>query len=209
MEVVVISNPDEIAGEVGLVEDLFKSGLENFHLRRPGHPARALRRFLDGVDEQFHNRIIVHSHHELCVSYKLGGIHIREHHGNKGKWQRWLMRKYIRLRRPDIKITAGFHTIGSLKQENPGYSYVFLSPVFNSISKLGYKGTFNEDSLKKEIRKTSFRVMALGGVDEDKIGKAKELGFHGIALLGGIWRAEDPVEKFRRIQMLCTSAVKM
>ena len=111
--------------------------------------------------------------------------------------------KYIKIRRPKIEITAAYHTIGSLKIANPGYSYVFLSPIFNSISKLGYKSTFSEDSLEQMLRKTSYDVIALGGVDEDKIEQARKWGFSGVAVLGSVWKSKDPIEKFKRIQSLC------
>ena len=42
----------------------------------------------------------------------------------------------------------------------------------------------------------------MGGIDEDKIETAKELGFSGVALLGAIWQSEQPVEKFKRIYEL-------
>ena len=111
--------------------------------------------------------------------------------------------EYIKLRRPDIEVTAAYHTIGEFKINNPGYSYVFLSPVFSSISKVGYKSTFNEDSLKDMLRHTSYKVIALGGVDEDKVEQARRMGFAGVAVLGSIWKSKEPLEKFKRIKRLC------
>lgn len=203
MKVIVISNPEEIRAEVKTTIGLFEAGLERFHLRKPHYSTNAMRRFLDQVPAAFHNRIVIHSHHELSVSYTVAGIHVTEQHRKKKFLRTWLMMKYLKLRRPDLKITAGFHTLGSLKDENPLYEYVFLSPVFDSISKIGYRNTFNEDSLVKMIQRSSFKVVALGGIDEDKIEKAIELGFYGVALLGGIWKSNEPVEKFKRIQQSC------
>lgn len=209
MRLIVISSPDEREGEIEMVHEMFVAGLKNFHLRKPKFSTNRLRRYLDRIDPAFRTNVVIHTHHELSISYKLRGIHLTEHHRKKRYWQSWLMLKYLRFRRPELQTTAGYHTLGSLKLQNPGYTYVFLSPVFDSISKLGYKSTFNEESLKQVIRNTSFEVIALGGVDENKIDRARELGFHGVGLLGGLWRAEDPVEKFKRIQQLCLTNVPM
>lgn len=207
MKVILISNPEELPGEMNMVHELFDAGLERFHLRKPKYSTNALRNYIEKINPKYRNRLVIHSHHELSVPYRLGGIHLTEQHRRKNVLQNWILKKYIKLRRPGIDITAGFHTIGALKRENPGYAYVFLSPVFNSISKLGYKSSFNEDSLQKMIAKSSYQVVALGGVDEDNIEKAHRLGFYGVALLGSVWKTNNPVEKFKRIQQLCTTIV--
>ncbi|MBX7107232.1 MAG: thiamine phosphate synthase [Chitinophagales bacterium] len=207
MKVVVISSPEEVADEVKIMTALFKAGLERYHLRKPRFSTNKLRRLLNRVPVEYRDRIVIHSHHELCVPYKLAGIHITEHHRKRHYWQTWLLMKYLKLRRPQLEITAGFHTIGSLRTERFDYAYVFLSPVFDSISKIGYRSTFHEDSLQKVISKSDYKVFALGGVDEDKIEKAAGLGFYGVALLGSIWKSDEPVEKFKRVQHLCKSNV--
>ena len=209
MKIVVISHPEEIQDELKTTVRLFETGLERFHLRKPHYSKNAMRRFLDQVPFSYRSRIVIHSHHELSVAYSLAGIHVSEKHRKKRYLRTWLMTKYLKLRRPELKITTGFHTLGSLKNENPLYEYVFLSPVFDSISKIGYRNTFNEDSLVKMIKKSACKVIALGGIDEDKIDKAQELGFYGVALLGSIWKSSEPVEKFKRIQQSCAKHTGM
>ena len=44
------------------------------------------------------------------------------------------------------------------------------------------------------------KIIALGGIDEDKIDMVNDSGFSGIALLGAIWQNENPVGKFKRIK---------
>ena len=207
MKVIVISNPDQLPEESKMVNALFEAGLQYFHLRKPNYSTHALRQYLEGIDIRFHNRVMIHSHHELSIPYKIRGVHLTEHHRKKKRLRRWALLKYIKVRRPDIEITAGFHTIAALKKDNPGYKYVFLSPIFDSISKVGYKSSFNEVSLKDTIATSSFNVVALGGVDENKIEKAKQLGFYGIALMGGLWKSSDPIEKCKDIMKLCNGSM--
>jgi len=66
--------------------------------------------------------------------------------------------------------------------------YCFLSPIFDSISKVGYTAAFDKQELKtflKKDRKT--KVIALGGLTEENYLEVEEMGFDGGAFLGSIW----------------------
>jgi thiamine-phosphate pyrophosphorylase len=80
------------------------------------------------------------------------------------------------------------------------YEYAFLSPVFDSISKADYRGKYDLRELKVILRKKEEKIIALGGVDEDKIDALKDAGFAGIALLGAIWQSDEPIDKFRLVR---------
>jgi thiamine-phosphate pyrophosphorylase len=93
-----------------------------------------------------------------------------------------------------------FHSLEELETCNEHYDYAFLSPVFDSISKEGYKGKFDLHELKISLAKRKERVIALGGIDEDKIALIKEAHFAGIALVGAVWQNERPIDKFKLIR---------
>ncbi|MBI4929370.1 MAG: thiamine phosphate synthase [Bacteroidetes bacterium] len=85
----------------------------------------------------------------------------------------------------------------------------FLSPIFDSISKTGYKSKFDLQEVKSFLQKQKALPMgkglgwapiALGGIDEGKIETCRELGFAGVAVLGAIWNSTNPIEKFKIIQ---------
>ena len=65
-------------------------------------------------------------------------------------------------------------------------SYVFLSPVFDSISKQGYSAAFSPDTLFRASAEgiIDSKVFALGGVTPDKAGLLSTLGFGGAVMLG-------------------------
>ena len=65
-----------------------------------------------------------------------------------------------------------------------------LSPIFDSISKVGYKSAFTEEELRKAHHEgiINERVMALGGVTFDNIDKVLKMGFGGGMILGDAWR---------------------
>jgi thiamine-phosphate pyrophosphorylase len=67
-----------------------------------------------------------------------------------------------------------------------------LSPIFDSISKVGYKSAFTNDELLKASKDGIIdeRVIALGGITPDKIPYLRELNFGGVAMLGSIYNVD-------------------
>ena len=87
------------------------------------------------------------------------------------------------------------HSLEELKTHKPYFNYLFLSPIFNSISKQGYESAFNHDTLTAAAQQSIIDscVVALGGVAVENIPLLKAYGFGGAALLGDVWqRLGDP-----------------
>ncbi len=197
--IIVMSDTKDIDGEHEIINQLFENGLEILHIRKPKYSTQEMRTYIEKINKIYRSRVVIHSHHELSVPLKLKGIHLTERHRKKNFFRSWFMMQWIKFKRPDIAITASYHSPNSLLKHNPGYTYIFLSPIFDSISKIGYKNTFNDDSLEVALKKTTFNVIALGGVDYTKLEKVKEFGFKGCALVGSIWHTENPVAEFVKI----------
>jgi thiamine-phosphate pyrophosphorylase len=135
----------------------------------------------------------------LARNFDLKGIHLTKSH-KKHKFKTWLIIKLIHLKNPNIIISTSFTTIGELfdtTHENR-YDYVFLSPIFDSLSSR-FQGGFTEFSLKSALQKTQRKVIARGGVDVSAIEKANNIGFFGVAFYSSIWRKKDPLEEFNKI----------
>jgi thiamine-phosphate pyrophosphorylase len=98
------------------------------------------------------------------------------------------------------------HSFDELKKiENR--EIILLGPVFDSISKHGYKSKFSRDELKEGIAEwralkpgnSEIKLYALGGIDAENIKELEELGFDGAAVLGAVWNYADPIGAFERI----------
>lgn len=96
-----------------------------------------------------------------------------------------------------------FHSLKELEECKEKYEYAFLSPVFDSISKQGYKGKFDLQELKNSPllrREAGGEIIALGGIDEYTIAEAISVGFKGVAVLGAVWMSDDPLKKFKELK---------
>ena len=89
-------------------------------------------------------------------------------------------------------------------RNNSQYSYLFLSPIFDSISKQGYRAAFTEEELRRAHSHgiIDHTVIALGGITPTNARKAIALGFGGVAVLGDIWQSADPVSRFKEYKQI-------
>ena len=182
MKWITITSPEFLSGEAIFIDKLFSQGLDLLHLRKPEASLEAYNQLLIQIPEQWHSRIVLHEHFKLAEEYKLHGIHLN--------------RRCSQV--PDSfrgSISCSCHTLGEVKKQKDSKDYVFLSPIFDSISKVGYHAAFSPTSLKQAaIEKViDEKVIALGGITANNIPRVKEWHFGGVAFLGDIWkRMSDP-----------------
>jgi len=200
MKLIVFSSHNSFHSEPRQVVKMFEHGLETFHLRKPEFTTKNLADYLDLIPIKFHNRIVIHSHHKLAKKFDLKGVHFSRVHRNK-KYNTKSKYLLFRLKFGNILITRSCHKIHKLEENPKRYAYVFLSPIYESISKDAHGGLFSERHLAKALATKKRKVFALGGVEKSKFKELKELGFEGVALLGAIWNTEqDPLSAFKEAQ---------
>ena len=201
MQLIVISSSQKVENETAIVTELFENGLKAFHLRKPNFSTKDLKNYIKSIPSQYHNRIIIHSHHKIARTFDLKGIHLTKTHKNK-KFKTWLTLQLIKAKNPNILITTSYDKLASILDDEEKFSYVFLSPIFDSLTSK-YQSGFSEGGLKGALKKTSHRVIARGGIEISNIEKVNEIGFAGMALYSAIWKKNDPLNEFIRIIEKC------
>lgn len=195
MKWIVITSPDFLSGEASAIGLLLQNGVDSIHLRKPFSDKIDVQKLLEEIPSKFHRAIVLHDHFELCGRYGLQGIHLnsRNHdipRGFKGS------------------LSCSCHSIEEVEKWKNKMDYVFLSPIFNSISKQGYKSAFSFDLLEtaRQEKIIDEKVVALGGVTYSAIPWLQSLSFGGAAFLGDVWNhmqepqsLEKYLEEGRRI----------
>lgn len=190
--IVLIAPEEDIANEIETLHLLFKAGLENYHLRKPLKNYEEHIAYLNQIEPQYHNRIVVHYFHELVNSFNLKGIHFQEQkridvlENGKGYFND--------LQMLGKTMSSSFHDPKDIEDCEFEFDYYLLSPVFSSISKKGYQGKgFSVTTIDKFI-------IGMGGITSATVEKMMQLGYKGLGVLGGIWHAEHPVKAFLDIK---------
>lgn len=199
MRLILISPPDPFPDEPRLVARILEKLPVTLHLRKPGQGTAQIAGYLNQVPAALHPRIMVHGHEELLMCFNLGGIHFTE----KERLARLRRIRRLRQEHPDGCISSAFHRIADIPDHDGLFDYIFLSPIFDSISKAGYQAAFDHEALKRFLFRTGHAVIALGGIDERRLDAAASLGFKGAAVLGAIWQAPDPMTAAGRLWAIC------
>lgn len=176
MKLILMTTPYFFVEEHQILNALFDEGLDILHFRKPNTEPVYSERLLTLIPECYRKRIVVHDFFYLKNEYKLKGIHLN--HRNPE-----LPPKY------KGHISCSCHTPEEVMLHKKKCDYVFLSPIFDSISKEDYSSTFTKADLQVLARQKVIdrKVMALGGVDLENMATIKALGFGGAVILGDIW----------------------
>ena len=191
--IVLIAPEKDVSNEIEILHQLFQKGLQYYHFRKPDKSYEEHCTYLNQIDNQYHNRIVVHYFHELINEYNLKGIHFqeqkrRDHIDNPGHY-------FKKLNMYGKTISSSFHEPEELECCEFEFDYHLLSPVFSSISKEGHEGRgFDVNHIDKLI-------VGMGGIDLETIPETFKLGFKGVGILGGVWNTENPVESFVNLKL--------
>lgn len=122
-------------GRGSFIDRLFGHGLDLLHLRKPSSTIEACRELLRQIPERWHSRIVLHDHFPLTGEFHLHGVHLNRRcpHAPDG---------YMG------SISCSCHSLEEVAKKKPTSDYVFLSPIFNSISKAGYEAAFSTAALQ-------------------------------------------------------------
>lgn len=183
MELVVITAESILPGEAAVLNRLLGQWPGKLHLRKPGASQDGLRDVLAGIEPCYRERIVLHDHFGLVREFGLAGVHLNGRNPQPPGF-------------PVGHISRSCHTLEEVAEALNGigraqkYNYVFLSPVFDSISKSGYGKAFTREELEAARLQgiINERVYALGGVDRHNIKDVARMGFGGVAVLGALWQ---------------------
>ena len=180
MKLIVVTTPTFFVEEDKIITALFEEGLDILHLRKPETPAMYSERLLTLIPEKYHKRIVTHEHFYLKEEFNLMGIHLnarnpKEPHDYSGH------------------ISCSCHSVEEVKNKKHFYDYVFMSPVYDSISIEGYNSPYTAEELRLAAKDKIIdnKVMALGGITPDNILEVKDFGFGGAVVLGDLWGKFD------------------
>lgn len=173
--IIVITEPQFVQGEAEVIACLL-DGIDGcrVHLRKPGSEESQMRALVESIPEHFYPRLTLQDHLGLAPEYGIGGVHPTS-------------------RFPEIPggysglVSRSCHSLGEVSGCRDA-DYMFLSPIFDSISKKGYASAFTDAQLREAAGTViDGQVIALGGIRPEHFPLLREYGFGGAAFLGYVW----------------------
>jgi len=93
--------------------------------------------------------------------------------------------------------------------EQTGADYVILSPVFEATrADATARSPIGALALASMIREVNVPVFALGGINAGRVAQCMVAGVYGIAVLGSVLLADDPVKEFQLLDEIVTVALR-
>ncbi|QNL51196.1 thiamine phosphate synthase [Olivibacter sp. SDN3] len=185
VKIVLITSENPVQKEQETINDLFVAGLQLLHIRKPYMSFPDIRNFILRINERFYDKIVVHNHPGLQQEFNLAGVHLKP-----TVFEKTPVTANI--------LSTSSHSISAFQRLDKKNSHIFLSPVFDSLSKAGYQG--KPELLKAGTIPRQGKLIALGGITAENIAQVANRGFDGAALLGYIWQGEAPLKNFYKLK---------
>jgi thiamine monophosphate synthase len=190
----VITLPGFCPGEADLLEGMLEAGLEKLHVRKPGVGEEDMAELLERLAPGWASRLVLHGSVALARQYGISQVHgsveLMDGKGRSGGGAEvgW----------PGPAISTSVHSWKEFEVLPAGLAYAFISPLFDSISKPGYKA--NTALLRQPEGRLPCLPVGLGGIGADTIGEMISGGWKGAAVLGWVW--EEPWGAVKRYEQL-------
>lgn len=207
----ILNREDNISGVIVITPEKFYDGEEHLiehitsrgsiiHLRKPNSDLEELKLYCERVAtiSNYPQNISIHYNPHIAEMFNFGGVHIRYNQISELKNHNF---------NSNIRLSCSTHSFTeALDMEKLQFSYYFLSPIFDSISKKGYRSNYSLSDIDLFLKRAK-KCVALGGINSENIEKLTN--FYSVALLGAVWVIEDEklnvdssIERFEKIDGL-------
>lgn len=182
MIIIAITPASFFEAEAASITAILRQGKADIvHIRKPASSEEELERLLRAIPSDLLARVTLHDHFTLSERFPVGGLHTNSRNstvpsGFKGR------------------VSTSCHSIEEVAAKKRQHNYVFLSPIFDSISKKGYHAAFTQEEILKAAKDGIIdkSTIALGGVTFENLPVVERLGFGGGAMSGEFW--PDPAQ---------------
>ena len=197
---ILFTYPEALPHETLLLSNMMMDEWDFLHVRKPDYSKEEMVNFLELIPN-YHHKVVLHSHYELIREFDVAGINLNSRALGQLSYHDELTSacdiRELCVRDgkvsvygvvPDL-VSYSAHGFSEIQQLPFATDYLFLSPIFDSISKVGYNSAFNDaEVLTAFLQSSDRKVIALGGLNSERVDICKELGFDGYAMLGDIWK---------------------
>jgi thiamine-phosphate pyrophosphorylase len=198
---IVISNPAFFHGEARLINGLFGEGMEIIHLRKPGCTPKEMEDLLREIAPENYPKIALHQAHELAPAFGIQRLQFTEMNRKETD------ESFFHLKQNEgFTLSTSVHHFEDYAKLPNAFSYVFLGPVFESISKPGYSPA-PESKVIPDREGERPALIAIGGIHSGNCTQPFAMGYDGVAVLGAVWQQGDAISSFKKIKAACATAV--
>lgn len=178
----LVSARDDLA----LLSDLAAAGVGGFQVRDKEATTAELvelTRVVLAAVRPFGAQVVVDDRLDVALAADADGVHLGAHD---------LSVPDARRLAPDLVVGATCRDAAAVaRAARDGATYAGFGPVFATSSKAGLPTPLGTDAIGAATG--VLPLVAIGGVGVAGASACREAGAHGVAVIGAIWRARDPL----------------
>lgn len=205
MKTIIYTAPEPVSNETELIEGMLGAGADFLFLRRRDTvDSHYWMTFLERIPSAYYPRIFT-TDFRVLHEMELGGFHFK---GDvlANMEQIDLRENLGMLRKRGISSSRTVRNMEGMELSDGQFDLLLAAPIFKSISKPEHFADWNFEDLKSFLNKKQRQstVVALGGVEPEKMDILHLLGVDGVAILGALWKQpEYAIDVFKNILDKC------
>ncbi len=163
--------------------DAIRAGVDLVQIREKDLPTRELIELVEAAVEGARGtktRIIVNDRLDVALALGAGGVHLGTQ-SIPAAAVRACLRRQARVAK-NFLVGVSCHSLAeAVAAEQSGANYALLGPIFETPSKAAFGPPLGLETLREVIRRVKIPVLALGGINLDRVKLCLEAGAAGIA----------------------------
>jgi thiamine-phosphate pyrophosphorylase len=176
---------------------LAAAGLRALQIREkdlaPRKLAEHCRRLTEALPKFGAPRLYLNDRADLALALGFTGVHLRE--------DSLPLTQQPAMLRQRLRFGVSTHNVaGVVAAFEADAEFATFGPVFETASKSGYGDPVGLDALAAAAQATPLPLFALGGVTPERVRECLAAGAAGVAAIGAIWNADDPVQALGRFR---------
>lgn len=195
---IVVTSPGPVQNETDIINTLFDNGLKLLHVRKPHATFEQVQLLIEAINVIYHPLLVLHQYHEMSQQYLISRLHYKETHRLASS-----VHQLASLQQKGFVLSTSVHSWLYYNALPAVFKYAFIGPVFNSISKTGYKAMQDVNTV---VKTNGISRIAIGGITKENCNHTLLNAFDGIAVLGAVWHSQNPLNEFKRIQQAWSTA---
>ena len=139
--------------------------------------------------------LIINDNLKLALDIDADGLHLGQSDGDVIKARKELGENKI------LGLTV--NSIKQLLEANTlPINYIGVGAIFPTKNKLNIQKIWGYSGLKKAVKKSTHKVVAIGGINLNNINEILDSGTHGIAAIGAFHDSSNPVQTTAKLSNL-------
>ncbi|MFM9280205.1 thiamine phosphate synthase [Paenibacillus jiagnxiensis] len=196
MELHLITDGCQSAERTADIMRLLEPDIDLLHIREKRLSAAELYVYMSTVSERGccpPAKLAVNDRVDAALLFGAGTVQLTSHS---------LPLQLVKRKFPELRCGASVHSLPeALAAEQAGADYVLFGHIYDTASKPGLPPR-GLSSLEELCRAVSIPVIALGGIQPWHVRDIRRAGASGIAVMSGIWKAENPAEAAKEYRSL-------